>query len=258
MTMDDRQALPVDYLSIPARTLSPYLLNIKPLEGNAKTAREMLLSWDYKLTTDSKEAAIYVAWETEIRRLANEHWIPKEGKGLIGGLQMAKIMNWLTVDLSKFPYHPEKNRDAFLKEAFTKAIASLEKRLGSDMANWQYGQAQNKHSQMNHALGHLVSDSLKAFMNLGPLPRGGNGYTPGASGNILRQSHGASFRIIVNTGDWDATLGTNAPGQSGDPASPFYGNLFESWARDEFFPLYYSKEKIIENQAYRLLLRPGN
>ncbi len=125
------------------------------------------------------------------------------------------------------------------------------------MDHWQYGQAKNKHTSMNHALGHLVNDSLRAMMNLGPLPRGGNGYTPGATGNNLRQSHGASFRMIVNTGDWDATMGTNAPGQSGDPKSPFYRNLFESWAKDEFFPVYFSKEKIESHQASKVTLKPG-
>jgi penicillin amidase len=34
--------------------------------------------------------------------------------------------------------------------------------------------------------------------------------------------------MIVNTGDWDAAVGTNAPGQSGDPESPFYSNLFKT------------------------------
>jgi len=255
LTMEDMRALQVDYLSIPAQTLVPLLQHIK-MEGTAETARQMLLNWDHKLTADSKEAAIYVAWETEIRRAANQQWIPEAGRGLIRGLQMKKIMDWVTTDL-KFPRPAVKNRDSFLEGAFQNAINSLETRLGDNMDQWQYGQAKNKHTSMNHALGHLVNDSLKAMMNLGPLPRGGNAYTPGSTGNNMRQSSGASFRIIVNTGDWDATIGTNAPGQSGDPESPFYHNLFESWAKDEFFPMYYSKENIVANKAESVVLKPG-
>ena len=97
---------------------------------------------------------------------------------------------------------------------------------------------------MAHALGSVVKDSLKDKLNLGPLPRGGNGYTPGSTGNNERQSSGASFRMIVNTGDWDAAIGTNGPGQSGNPESPFYNNLFEPWAKDQYFPVYFSKQKI--------------
>jgi len=62
--------------------------------------------------------------------------------------------------------------------------------------------------------------------------------------------------MIVNTGDWDATLGTNAPGQSGDPSSPFYSNLYEDWAKDVYFPVYYSKEKILEHLYQKTLLTP--
>ena len=52
--------------------------------------------------------------------------------------------------------------------------------------------------------------------------------------------------MIVDTGDWDRSIGTNAPGQSGDPQSPFYKNLYKSWAENTYFPLYFSKEKIQE------------
>ncbi|MBT31480.1 MAG: hypothetical protein CMO01_17630 [Thalassobius sp.] len=62
--------------------------------------------------------------------------------------------------------------------------------------------------------------------------------------------------MIVNTGDWDAAIGTNPPGQSGNPESQFYNNLFESWAKDEYFPVYYSKEKIDSVAAEKTILNP--
>ncbi len=109
---------------------------------------------------------------------------------------------------------------------------------------------------MPHALGDLVTADLKAKMNLGPLPRGGNSYTPGSTGGNNRQTSGASFRMIVNTGDWDAAVATNGPGQSGNPESPFYSNLFEPWAKDQYFPVYYSKEKINEVSVEKTVLKP--
>ena len=110
---------------------------------------------------------------------------------------------------------------------------------------------------MRHALGGVTGPETQNKLNLGPLPRGGNSYTPGSTGGNNRQSSGASFRMIVNTGDWDAAIGTNAPGQSGDPESPFYSNLFESWANDQYFPVYYSKEKIETVAAEKVTLKPG-
>jgi len=52
-------------------------------------------------------------------------------------------------------------------------------------------------------------------------------------------------------------VGTNAPGQSGDPVSPYYRNLFESWAKDEFFPVLYSLEKVEAAAAEKTNLVPG-
>jgi penicillin amidase len=255
LNMEDMKALQVDYLSMPARTLVPLLPGIE-MDGKSQTARQMLLDWDFRLTPDSEEAAIYVAWENQIKQLANDRFIPDEAKGLINSLQMKKVVDWLTTDLSKFAYHPEKKRDAFLKEAFAQAISSLEQRLGPDMTQWQYGQADYKHTYMTHALSNAVNQKQKAKLNLGPLPRGGNSYTPGSTGGNLRQSSGASFRMIVNTGDWDAAVATNGPGQSGDPASQYYSNLFEPWAKDQYFPIYYSREKIDSVTTEKTTLNP--
>ena len=67
---------------------------------------------------------------------------------------------------------------------------------------------------------------------------------------------GASFRMVVDTKDWDRTMFTNTPGQSGDPDSPFYKNLFELWANDKHFPVYFSKPLIEKIAAEKLLFQP--
>ena len=40
----------------------------------------------------------------------------------------------------------------------------------------------------------------------------------------LNQRSGGSFRVVINTKDWDNSFATNSPGQSGDPNSKFYKN----------------------------------
>ena len=157
---------------------------------------------------------------------------------------MKKVIDWMADPKDKFGNQPEQARDEFLITAFNNGIKFLEETLGSDIDQWQYGQEKFKHSAMIHALGTIVADETASKLNLGPLPRGGNAYTPGSTGSNNRQSSGASFRMIVNTGDWDAALGTNAPGQSGNPENPFYSNLFEPWAKDQYFPVFYSRAKI--------------
>jgi penicillin amidase len=50
---------------------------------------------------------------------------------------------------------------------------------------------------------------------------------------------------------------TNAPGQSGDPRSPYYDNLLEGWATDSSFPLLYSREAVEANRALKIVLEPA-
>jgi penicillin amidase len=81
-------------------------------------------------------------------------------------------------------------------------------------------------------------------LSLGHLPRGGDAYTITATGGGDQQTGGASFKIIQNTADWDASVGLNNPGQSGDVNSPHYRDLYEYWARGKYFPIFFSRDKI--------------
>ncbi|MFD0798596.1 penicillin acylase family protein [Maribacter chungangensis] len=256
MTMEDMKSLQNDYLSVPARMLVPLLDNIV-FTGKAAEAKTTLADWDYRLEANSIPAAVYVSWENQIKALANERFIPNAGKDIVPGIQLKRIMDWITDPKTRFGPNPILDRNAFLSEAFTAAVADLEKKLGPNMEKWHYGQEKNKHTYMEHALSDAVNKETKAKLNLGPLPRGGNSYTPGSTGGNLRQSSGASFRMIINTGDWDAAIGTNGPGQSGNPASPFYDNLFEPWAKDQYFPVYYSRSKVDSVAVSKKMLVPS-
>jgi penicillin G amidase len=48
----------------------------------------------------------------------------------------------------------------------------------------------------------------------------------------------------VDVGEWDSSVVMNSPGQSGDPASPHYADLYALWAADEAVPLLYSRDRI--------------
>ncbi len=255
LTMEDMKALQVDYLSIPARTLTPLLFKLS-FKSTSATAVNKLKNWDFILNPNSIEAAIYVAFENELRLLANQKFIPEKGKNYISSIQMKKLVEWMINPDSRFGSNPVLGRDSLLSEAFNNAINNLIEIFGDDLSNWQYGQKKFKHTYFEHALSNSVNEKTRAKLDLGPMPRGGNSFTVGSTGSNLRQSSGASFRMIVNTGNWDAAIGTNGPGQSGNPDSPFYKNLFEPWAKDMYFPVYYSREKIDSVSVNKILLSP--
>jgi penicillin amidase len=254
LNMEDMRRLQTDVASLPARTLIPLLLEL-PLDPQLAQLQNKFSNWDQRLEPTSIEAGIYVAWEDEIQRLAHEKFVPENVKKHLGKLQLKRILDWIQKPKDS-PFKSDSSRNSFLMEAFKNAVGNLKKSLGEDPLQWQYGQEAYKHSSITHALGAVASSQYAKKLNLPSLPRGGNAYTPGSTGSNKRQSSGASFRMIVNTGDWDATIGTNAPGQSGNPDSPFYTNLYEDWAKDVYFPVYYSKEKIEEHLYKRTLLTP--
>ena len=244
LTLENLRTLQVDYLSLPARALTPMLLKI-PFQGHNNKAKSMLKDWDYRLDAHSIEAAIYVAFERALEQLAHELLVPTEVQSFITRINLIKLIGWLSEPTSEiFGSTPEKTRTALLTQAFHRGVENLTQKLGPDMTQWQYGQVKLKHTYLEHALGKWVDEKTQNLLNLGPLPRGGNAYTPGSTGTDYQQRSGASFRMIINTGDWDAAIATNGPGQSGNPASPFYNNLFESWSQDQYFPVYFDRSKI--------------
>ncbi len=124
--------------------------------------------------------------------------------------------------------------EAHLGEAITKLTADL----GPDWSAWEYGRV---HTQ---SFAHKI---LKDYDLPTIQRRGGNGAV-GADG--------ASYREIIDVSNWDNSVTVNVPGQSGQPESPYYGNLIQYWANDEYFPMAYSRRLVDEKAAHRLRLVP--
>ena len=258
LNMDKMKNLQVDVMSLPAKILIPFLTAIS-LNEKENQIKDFLFNWDFRLTPNSIAASIYVSWENELKKQAFNIFVPEKGKKYISSIQLKKIIDWIqnpTEDV--FGSNPISKRDDFIKKSFLISLTKLSNRLGENTKNWKYGQDKLKHIKINHALGNIVNSKIAEKLNLGPLPRGGNSYTPGSTGGNYNQSSGASFRMIVNTGNWDESQATNSPGQSGDPASPFYKNLFSDWANDKYFPIYFSKKKIKSVTYKQTFLMPNN
>ena len=251
-TMQDMIDLQVDYYSPPAFYLTGMLSRLINYDENFLKEYDdyilRLIKWDNKLNKNSVEATIYVNWERNIINEFNKEYVPEKVKGLIR-VQLFKIMN-------KLYNMDEKLRNNFLKKTFISSINDLKSKFGDKTDDWVYGQDGYKHIKVKHPLEEIVNDSIYKILSFQKYPRGGNGYTVGATGSNLSQSHGATFKVIIDTKDWDNSLASNSPGQSGDPSSLFYRNLYKDWAEDKYFNLLYSKEKIESNLHSRETFYP--
>jgi penicillin amidase len=130
--------------------------------------------------------------------------------------------------------------DRVRTERLSRAIDYLVATQGSDWTQWRWGRMHAR--AFRHALAHEF--------DLPDVERGG--------GNTTVAADGASYREILDVANWDRSLVTNTPGQSGQPGSPYYANLLPLWASDRYFPLVYSASAIETHARHRLTLRPKN
>jgi penicillin amidase len=135
---------------------------------------------------------------------------------------------------------PSSERRTLIAEGLERTVAALTEDWGADWAEWRYGRGNE--SRLAHM---FVPD-----FDLPAIER------PGGFGTV--NATGANFRRIIDLSDLDRSVATNAPGQSAQPGSPFYGNLRDYLGNGEYFPFVFSREAVEEQMAHRLMLKPGS
>ncbi|MYC68814.1 MAG: penicillin acylase family protein [Acidobacteriia bacterium] len=243
-TIEDFQALQLDETSLPARQLVGML---RESSGGPSKASAIFDGWDFVLDVESNQAALFEAWVKRLPAKYIEAQAPPSSRGLIARyLQLPTLLNGLRTI-------PREQRNRILSESLDEAFAELASSLGGDPAGWRWGDLHQ--ISFRHPLSN--TPARKAVLDLGPVRRGGDGNTPNATrGPGYSQSSGASYRHILDLADWDRSVFTSTPGQSGQPGSPHYDDLLPTWAEGRYVPLVYSRSAVEENTAHRLLLEP--
>ena len=265
-SIEDSMRLQNDVMSLPAKRLVGLLKTIKTTEDAALKAQQLLSNWDYVESPESAAAALFQVWLTQT--LAPSY------KDIMLGSQARLVttmpdMTRMLDNLDSFNHFPRQfgdnlqqarsTRDALLIVSLSKAYQKLEQSQGIDSKNWRWGNLQKTY--FAHPFSKMLDGASKSQFDIGPLSRGGSAHTVNQSSYRLTdfvQFNGASFRIVVDVGNWDNSRAINAPGQSGDPASPHYRDLADKWAKGEYFPLLYTKEAVEANTLQRFDLLPSN
>ncbi len=252
-SIEDSKALQYDNKSMTATDVVPVITSLR-LRGQAKRAQKLMGEWDYHLDRDSAAGAIYDHFESLTLGYLNEKFLPGINTTRQPPIGQRKMREWFKQPPEfVFGPNPAAGRDRLASRLFNETIEQMTEKFGEDMSAWRYGDTH--YAEIHHPLQHLMSEADADRLTIGPLPRGGAANTLNANRGD-RQYHGGTFRMIVDTGDWDAAVGTNSPGQSGDPRSKHYSNLFRNWNEGSYFPMYFSREKIETATDLRLNLLP--
>ena len=92
----------------------------------------------------------------------------------------------------------------------------------------------------------------------------GGPYTVNVSSVRTNQSepfearNGPSYRAIYDLSDLDNSRFVIPTGQSGNPVSPYYGQLTDLWAKGEYITIPTNNDEVRANTEARLVLKPAD
>jgi penicillin amidase len=217
-TIEDFQGMQHDAFSATAAEARPLFEGWTADEESIEWARQQIAGWDCFFRRSSTAAALYMAWTREVDEAVFD--AVQRRASTDSGSMPAELQSGVSVGLDR-------------------AMARLTEELGPNRADWRWGRLNLATFEHPVAAAYDLPTAEKS----------------GGAGTVY--ANGATFREIFDLADWDAGLATTAPGQSGQPGSPFYGDLIESWANGDYFPLAFSREAVVEVSEHRLLLRPA-
>lgn len=254
VTLADAMALQTDPVNVTSRRLIALLRPLKADQPRLAAALDLLRGWDGATSTDSAAAAVYETWTAKhLGRALVGRAAPPAARGLIGQGDLAAELDYLEHPDAALGADPKAARDEVLLASLAAAADEVAARLGPDPKTWAWGRLHQ--AEFAHALSPLAPAADRAAMKAGPTPMAGTSLSPMAAtwrADDFRVTAGASFRMVLDVGNWDASRTINTPGQSGDWASPHFRDLFPLWVKGEYVPLVYSR-KAVDAAAERVI-----
>jgi penicillin amidase len=252
----DSLALQRDYVSLPARKIAAALAEVTPTDELEGRALELLGAFDGELAADSAAAALFEVWYSR-------HLAPAITEALVGPALSSLVGpadSRIVVEAVTEPgrHLPRAERDRIVRETLGNAFGDVAARLGWDPVEWKWGALHR--IALAHPLRGRAEGRLADAMALPSLPMGGSNYTPNNTWYLpddFLVRGGASWRMVLDVGNWDAARMTNAPGQSGVPGDPHYADLLRGWAELDDFPLLYGRAAVEAATRERIELRPA-
>jgi penicillin G amidase len=225
----DFERMQLDVTSVMARRFQNVLRKWKvSLPGIGGKALAEVIKWDARMTKDSSAPLIYRVWLSKLPlAMFPDNELARRAKVEVILAQMERAPDWKAV-----------------RTAFDNTIQELSFALGPDISRWTWSKA--SWVEFKHPL-------KKAEWSRGRVAQDGDATTVRAFAN----SNGASYRQVIDLADWDRSTAMNAPGESGDPSSPFYSNLLGDWATGRYHPLPFTRKAVEAATVERIRLVPG-
>ncbi len=266
------QRLQMDVTSMPWRELRDFVLSLSvdaAADPDAARALEILRVWDGEVSADSPGAAIYEGFAADLtQRLARAKapgswsWAIGAGFGQVVPYTLfsTRAMSRLVRLLRERPdgWFDGSDWTAESVAALGGTVRWLADHHGDDPAGWGWGHV--RQVTLEHPIG--VRRPLDRIFNLGPVPIGGDANTPmqvsaGPLDPFGRPGALANTRCVIDLGDPAASRFSLAGGQSGNPLSRHYRDLYELWLAGDGAPMPWTELEVAAATRDTLTLEPG-
>lgn len=276
-TVHDFQTMQTDVYSLQAEALAPYLTlaeGANPLEQ--RIVRE-LETWNLRIEVDSFPAAAYEVMRLHLLDLvfgdklgAAETAAAYKGKALnqvfaasaFAGKASLCLLNLLEQEESWW-FHDAatgqpRSREQLLRLALQRTAKSLHEMIGREPRKWAWGKVHQIEFAHLFGRGRL----LRTLFNRGQYPISGDEQTVWMTAHDLGLPFGlvtasATYRQVLDVGDWDRCTAILATGQSGQPTSPHYADHFDMWREGEQHPMLWTRQAVQGEAEATFWLRPA-
>lgn len=271
LSVADCARLQTDYLSRAAHEVLSNTVHLIPASPDEPAGITLLRQWDAVLGVDDPGPLFYEVWyrrhfrpallRAALTRVVDGYLVHP---ALVAVLPVEVVSTDSRVDL-KILADPTAHLgpdaphlvERLVLESAQAAMKEVSDLAGHCPGTWRWGDLHR--ALFIHSVQGLATQDAPSWAQVGPIPRGGSGDTVGqtAYDSSFTQTSGATFRLVIDVGEWDRSLAMNAPGQSGRPASAHYDDLANPWGADQSFPLLYSRDAVQAHRSESYMLEPA-
>lgn len=271
---EDFMEYQMDIRSPYAKQITEYILNafkgIEIQDLNLKKSLELLSEWDYEMSSLSQAPAIYSVFLMNLLKNTYYDELEKELYNqfvFIANVPFRSILQLLENPNSSWfdniNTREKETRDVIIRKSLADALTELERKLGRNVADWQWG---NLHKVVfKHSFSGQAS-IIDKFINIGPYSISGDGTTifnteypfaePNKEIGLLNHEHyenvlGPQIRFIYDFDAPDEFYLILTTGQSGNIFSDHYNDMTKLWLEGKYMRIN-TNDDVIKNSKNKL------
>ena len=266
------QELHMDVISLPGKRVRDGLIKgFRTAKPKAQKLIDLFKEWDCSLDEDSIGGTVYLVFlYTLLKNIVGPHLGQNLTEKYLGIgdhpllLPVNELLGHSTEAVIRIFQNPDskwvpsgKSALSLIEKSLIESCLWLEENMGYESSGWKWGNIHQ--AEFQHILS--VKKPLNQVFNKGPYPIGGDTDTVHQSAyNPSAPYHSTSWcpsnRLIMDVGNWDASLAVSPPGQSGVLGSRHYDDMVSLWRKGEYIPMPWSREKVEELAEYTFVIKP--